>query len=471
MTQRREVNRAVILGLIDIALTLLALYLASWARYLIPWGVRLPWPIVALPWPVYLMATLIWPFVLSLASAYAVRGHAFRQLSVELRSLLLGVGLALFALAGALYFSYREVPRRLFFYFGIIDLSLLMLARVTTYLLRRLARCNGRASRLLIAGAGQLGEEIAGQIQCHGEDWRLIGFLDDDSAKLGSCVAGVSVLGSLSALEEVIQSERVDEVIFALPLRAYERLMQLVLNLERLPVEVSVVPDYFDLAFFRTRVDELFGFPLVRLRASAIEGGDWLAKRLFDLAIALPLLILCTPCLPLVALLIRLDSPGPALLRQERVGENGEVFKMWKLRTMVQNADELIQDVVQQTVDGQIVHKHPNDPRVTRVGRFLRRYSLDELPQLINVLKGEMSLVGPRPELPWLVEQYEDWQRKRFAAPPGITGWWQISGRSDHPMHLHVEDDLYYIQNYSIWLDLRILWHTVSVVIAGKGAY
>jgi lipopolysaccharide/colanic/teichoic acid biosynthesis glycosyltransferase len=184
-----------------------------------------------------------------------------------------------------------------------------------------------------------------------------------------------------------------------------------------------------------------------------------------------PSLILGLPVLLIIALAIRLDSRGAALFKQRRIGENGCSFTVWKFRTMVQNAEAQAQDVIRETEDGHILHKHPDDPRVTRVGRFLRRFSLDELPQLWNVVKGEMSLVGPRPELPWLVARYEGWQRKRLAVPPGITGWWQISGRSDRPMHLHVQDDLYYIHNYSIWLDLRILWRSVAVVLSGKGAY
>ena len=471
MNQRREINRAVTLGLVDVALTLLALTLASWARLLIPWGPRLTWRFAALPWPVHLMAAVIWPVVLSLASVYRVRPHAHRRISVGIRTLLQGIGLALLVLAGGLYFSYRQVPRRLIFYFGIIDFSLLALARVIICLLRRLARRNGHVPRLLIAGAGRVGAEIGRQIQAHDGSRQLIGFLDDDSAKVGNRVVGVSVLDTIDALEETILSQKVDEVIVALPLRAHERLMRLVLDLERLPVEVSVVPDYFDLAFFRTRMDELFGFPLIRLRASAVEGGARVAKRLFDLALALPLLVVCAPLLPIIALIIRIGSPGRALFEQERVGENCQPFGMWKFRTMVQNADELLRHVVEETSDGQVIHKRPDDPRITRVGRFLRRYSLDELPQLINVIQGEMSLVGPRPELPWLVDRYEGWQRKRFAVPPGMTGWWQVSGRSDHAMHLHVEDDLYYIQNYSIWLDLRILWRTIGVVLSGEGAY
>jgi len=138
---------------------------------------------------------------------------------------------------------------------------------------------------------------------------------------------------------------------------------------------------------------------------------------------------------------------------------------------MVVGADKMAADLVRHTEGGQVTYKRRDDPRITRVGKFLRRTSLDELPQLFNVLKGEMSLIGPRPELPWLVDLYEPWQRKRFAVPQGITGWWQVNGRSDKEMHLHTEDDLYYIQHYSLWLDVQIMLKTVLVVLRGKGAY
>lgn len=464
---RREADRVVILVFLDLVLTLLALHLSSWARYLIPWGISLRWKFVDLAGPVYLMAAAIWPTVFWLVSVYDVRSLVHRQFLAEVELLTIGIGLALLVLSGGLYFSYRMVPRRLVFYFGIIDWTLLLVLRVFLHLMR----CNSVSRGLLIVGAGKVGQEIARQVQQHDDDWHLVGFLDDDPAKIGTRVAGIPVLDSLDALEPIVRTYRVDEIIFALPLRAHQRLVRLILEMERLPVEVSVVPDYFDLAFFRTRLEELFGFPLVRLRASAIEGGDRVAKRVFDLLLTIPLLILCLPIFPLIALAIRLDSPGPVFFKQQRVGENCRLFGMWKFRTMVQGAEDLLPDVVEETADGEIVHKRPDDPRVTRVGHFLRRYSIDELPQLLNVAKGEMSLVGPRPELPWLVDRYQGWQRKRFAVPPGITGWWQISGRSERLMHLHVEDDLYYIQNYSIWLDLRILWRTIGVVLSGEGAY
>ena len=194
-------------------------------------------------------------------------------------------------------------------------------------------------------------------------------------------------------------------------------------------------------------------------------------KRVFDLFFGLFALTLALPLMVLSALLVFLEDGRPIIFRQKRVGKNGRLFEMLKIRTMVKDAEQLQSQVEKQDLDGNLIHKVQDDPRVTRVGSLLRRFSLDELPQLFNVLGGTMSLVGPRPEVPYLVDKYQPWQRKRFAVPPGMTGWWQVTGRSDKPMHLHTEDDLYYIQNYSIWLDLEIIARTIWVVLIGKGSY
>ena len=212
-------------------------------------------------------------------------------------------------------------------------------------------------------------------------------------------------------------------------------------------------------------------FRSIGLRDPAIDGFQRFVKRLFDIAISASILVLLAPILALVGIAIKLEDRGPIFYRAERVGENGHLFRMLKFRSMIVDADKIQPEVNQVDDTGDLVHKQADDPRVTRVGRFIRRTSIDELPQLVNVFKGEMSLVGPRPEMPWLVDKYEPWQRKRFAVPQGITGWWQVNGRSDNLMHLHTDQDLYYIQNYSLWLDVRILWRTVTVVLRGKGAY
>ena len=198
---------------------------------------------------------------------------------------------------------------------------------------------------------------------------------------------------------------------------------------------------------------------------------DRSVKRTFDLIGASLLMLLLSPVMLTIAIAIKLDSRGPAIFRTQRVGENGRLFFMHKFRTMVHGADKLVPELEQNGVYANGIYKVKDDPRVTRVGRLLRRMSLDELPQLVNVLKGEMSLVGPRPEQPWIVERYEPWQRKRLSVMPGMTGWWQVNGRSDRPMFLNTEFDLYYIQNYSPVLDLVILWKTIWVVLKGKGAY
>jgi lipopolysaccharide/colanic/teichoic acid biosynthesis glycosyltransferase len=194
-------------------------------------------------------------------------------------------------------------------------------------------------------------------------------------------------------------------------------------------------------------------------------------KRIFDLLFGFLALILALPIMAISVFLVYLEDGFPIIFRQKRVGKAEQLFEMFKIRTMVKNAEQLQSRMEQRDIDGNLIYKMKDDPRITRVGRLLRRFSLDELPQLVNVLAGTMSLVGPRPELPYLAEKYEPWQRKRFDVLPGITGWWQVNSRSDKLMQLHIEDDLYYIQNYSIWLDLQIIVRTIWIVLIGKGAY
>jgi exopolysaccharide biosynthesis polyprenyl glycosylphosphotransferase len=218
-------------------------------------------------------------------------------------------------------------------------------------------------------------------------------------------------------------------------------------------------------------VQTLGGVPVISLRESTLTEPQRAFKRFFDVVASALLLVLLAPVIGLIALAIKLESPGPVFFSQERIGQHGRRFRMIKFRSMYADAEQRWREVARRDAEGRLLHKNSDDPRVTRVGRKLRRTSMDELPQLFNVLRGEMSLVGPRPEMPYVAAEYEPWQWQRFRVPPGMTGWWQVNGRSDWPMHLHTDDDLYYIQNYSFWLDLRILLKTVGVVFRGHGAY
>jgi exopolysaccharide biosynthesis polyprenyl glycosylphosphotransferase len=214
----------------------------------------------------------------------------------------------------------------------------------------------------------------------------------------------------------------------------------------------------------------LSNFPALSLAWSSLKQCYGLfLKRGLDALVASTLLLLLLPLLVLASIAIRLDSPGPVLFRQTRIGRHGHPFTIYKFRTMQHHGRDRIEWLVDE--QGNVCHKMRHDPRITHVGRWLRRTSIDELPQLLNIILGHMSLIGPRPELPEIVDRYEEWQHRRHLVRPGLTGWWQVSGRSDKPMHEHTELDLFYVENRSFWLDLRIVLLTTLVVFRGLGAF
>jgi exopolysaccharide biosynthesis polyprenyl glycosylphosphotransferase len=376
------------------------------------------------------------------------------------------------AFAGLLYMSYRDVPRLLFLYSAILQFSFLIGLRLLLYAWRHLHYGDhGGAPRVLVVGAGRVGLALARRIRTQGDELTLVGYLDDDPDKLGQVYEDAPVLGTTAQATALVVEKQIEEVIFALPLRAHQSLETLVLALQAMPVRVRVVPDFFDLAFFRATIEDFDGIPLIGLRDPAITGTNRLIKRLLDLVVAGVGLVLAAPLMLGIAIAIRLDSSGPAIFRQQRVGENGRQFTIYKFRSMQADAEEHQQEVIVHSDAGVLLHKRPDDPRVTRVGRFLRRTSLDELPQLVNVLKGDMSLVGPRPEMPFIVAGYKPWQRRRLRVRPGLTGLWQIMGRKDLPLHETLEYDFYYIKNQSLLMDLTILLKTIPAILRGKGAF
>ncbi len=459
-------NRILLAISLDVSLTLFSLWLASQIRLALPLGRELREPGVEVGPLVYALTALIWVVVLAQFNLYSRRRARFRE---ESRALTLATLTALLILAGALYLSFREVSRLQFIYFGLLNLALLHLAHGVRFA-RRAQMAGHNRWGVIVAGTSNLGRQLVSQLQDQsmrrmGVD--LIGCLAEDSH---ARARDLPVIGLVDETVSIVRQQRASEIILALSRDAQDQMLALVADLEQLPVQVSLAPDVLDLAWFGTRVEDLNGIPLLRLRESPLNGPARAIKRVMDIAGAAVGLVVTSPLLIVIALLIKLDSPGPVLIRQQRVGENGRLFEMLKFRTM-RAGEERKEGAIAAGAGQPLPHKRRDDPRVTRLGRLLRRYSLDELPQLINVLKGEMSLVGPRPELPWLVDRYESWQRRRFAVPPGMTGWWQVNGRSDRPMHLHVEDDLYYIRNYSLWLDVLILLKTVPAVLSGRGAF
>ena len=470
MLRRFSTNFALFSIALDLTLVALALWISNSLRpYLndLPFAEEILRP-QALPFLLYFIFPVIYVAILMLFSVYDGRRNL---LAVnEIARLIFGSLLAGVALAGALYLSFREISRLLFIVFGSLafsfTLSWRLLLRLTYW---RSAGRQIHQRKVLIIGAGPVGRNLQKQIEKNNSfGLQVVGFLDDDSKKR---LSQRDILGATNQARPLLIEMDVDDVVIALPPRAYERVNSLVAELHDLPVKVWVIPDYFHQALHQAVAEEFAGIPMLDLRAPALDDTQRLTKRAFDLFLSILALPFFALILLVIGAAIRLDTPGPVLFQQKRVGENGRIFKMFKFRTMVQNAESLRHLVEEYDSSGNLIHKKPDDPRVTRVGRFLRRYSIDEVPNLLNVIKGEMSLVGPRPELPYLVERYKPWQRKRFAVPQGMTGWWQVNGRSDKPMHLHSEDDLYYVQNYSLWLDIQILLKTILVVLRGKGAF
>ena len=425
-------------------------------------------PDIKIPLILYVIFPAIWVAVLLLLAVYDGRKNL--RVTNELTSLTLGALLAGIALAGLLYISYRDISRALFLVFIATAYLLQVVWRLAARWLYRLKNGSYTSNRrVLIAGAGPVGRNLEKIIRENAFlGLEMVGFLDDDPNK---SLTHKDVLGMLSAAGPIIQENHIDDMVIALPPRAFEQVNRLVSELHHLPVKLWIIPDYFHLALHKAVVEEFAEIPMLDLRAPALNDYQRMVKRAFDLLLVILFLPLLLLIMGIIAVMIKLDSRGPVLFRQKRAGENGRLFEMIKFRTMVENAEEFRHLVEETDQDGELIHKHPGDPRVTRVGKFLRRFSLDELSQVYNVLRGDMSLVGPRPELPYLVERYKPWQRTRFAVPQGITGWWQVNGRSDKPMHLHTEDDLYYVQHYSIWLDIQILIKTAWIVIRGRGAF
>ena len=457
----------IILALADVVVAQIALVAADYMRRFIPLGNAQARQAPFLNLLIHLIVAVVFPATFLALSVYDVRRDT-RPVG-DAASLARAVIVGTFVFAGVLYFSYRQVPRLLVIYFFVAELAAVAALRLLAGVGLRLLRQQGRPlSRVLLVGSGEAAVAVAGALRRQfGDSVAIVGCADDAP---GPGPAALPLLGKLTDVPNLVRACAVDEVILALPAEQHEIVESLAYALLTSPVRVRLMPDYLRLVFVQSSVESVGGIPLIGLREPRISGLPWAVKRIFDVVVTLLLLLVAWPLMLLIALLIRLDSPGPILFSQQRVGENGRLFWMHKFRTMVSNAEELGPQPGFDT-EGRLTYKLANDRRITRVGRFLRQTSLDELPQFFNVLKGEMSLVGPRPEVQFIVEQYEPWQRQRLAVPPGITGWWQVNGRSDLPMHLNTHLDLYYIRNYSLWLDVKILWKTIGVVLRGQGAY
>lgn len=339
-------------------------------------------------------------------------------------------------------------------------------------LIYRLRRRGLFIRRVLIIGTNDEGRYVAEQLRATPQaGMEIVGFLDPRESA-DPPVEGWPVWRGLNTLGELVQQQGIEEVIVVPTALRREELLELYRDWgkEKRP-RIRLSSGLYELFTTGVQVQEVGFVPLVSLNRTRITGMDALMKGVLDYVGAALLLVLLSPLLLFIALSIRMDSPGPMIHRRRVVGLNGRVFDAYKFRTMIVDADAYLENHPELKREWEETGKIRNDPRVTRVGKWLRRTSLDELPQLVNVLKGQMSLVGPRMITPAELARFGRWQHNLLTVKPGLTGLWQVSGRADLSYEERVRLDMYYIRNYTIWLDLRLLLHTVRVVLQGKGAY
>ncbi len=363
--------------------------------------------------------------------------------------------------------------RLLFLYAATLIVMLMGLIRIWWRLLAsRLRRRGYNLKNILIVGAGEKGRAVMRAIAARSDlGYNIVGFLDDNP-KVGEANVGrYKALGPLSRLSELLETGAIDEVIVSLPWQAHTKIVEVVEMTEKGGVYPRVVPDLLQFNFGQIEVDQMGGVPLISTRPDAFTKANLLIKRVIDLtliSIFSPFVLLIAL---LIALVIKLTSKGPVLFKQTRIGLRGKPFTLYKFRTMVPNAEALQTELMELNEASGPLFKMKHDPRITWVGAWLRRVSLDELPQLINVVIGNMSLVGPRPGLQSEVDEYEDWQHNRLNAKPGITGLWQVSGRSDVTFDEMCLLDIYYVENWSLVLDISCLLRTIPTVLFARGAY
>jgi exopolysaccharide biosynthesis polyprenyl glycosylphosphotransferase len=360
--------------------------------------------------------------------------------------------------------------------FAIFSCVFLLTEKLGVRITSRWVRLRGFNYRtVLIVGTGPSALSIADSIQSH-RYWgfRILGFIANGSTGNGvpaGVPRGWPVLGEVDDIPRIVESNVVDDVIFAVHRRDLDRLEDLFLSLQEQGIRTRLALDFFPHTRAQVQLEDLDGMPLLSFATAPTSHVQLLAKRSLDVAVASLLLLLGLPVVLAIATAIKLRSGrGSVLFRQTRCGLNGRSFTLYKFRTMVEDAEELRRELLHLNEMSGPVFKLKADPRVTSLGRFLRRFSLDELPQLWNVLRGEMSLVGPRPPIPEEVAKYERWQRRRLAMKPGMTGLWQISGRNELDFHRWMELDLEYIDSWTPLLDLKILVKTIPAVLSGRGA-
>ncbi|MEA3305942.1 MAG: sugar transferase, partial [Candidatus Omnitrophota bacterium] len=375
--------------------------------------------------------------------------------------------------AFAFILKIEYVSRILFAIFVFSAFFLLIVEKwLLTSVVRHIRKKGYNYKCLLIVGSGKRAQNFIKVIDKHPEwGFKITGIVDNEKGKVKQKIMGYEIIGALEDIQGILHKRAIDEVVFVVPRSWLDKVQNSIAVCELEGVKATLAVDFFDLKIAHSTQTELEGIPLMTFEPTLGREGQLFIKRAADIIFSGTALIAFLPLFLITGALIKLTSPGPVFFAQKRVGRNGRRFILYKFRSMYYGAQKKLTELERLNEASGPVFKIKNDPRITLAGRFLRKFSIDELPQLFNVFMGDMSIVGPRPPLSREVQKYEPWQRRRLSMRPGLTCLWQVRGRNKIAFEEWMKLDLKYIDNWALWLDFKILVKTIPVVIFGIGAH
>ena len=476
---RKRVLLKPVLASVDIALLTGAFLLAYWLRFSFSFFPERPEPSFELYFRFSFLVGLIGFAMLHSAGMYRLRNFSFglEEFFLIQRAVTFSVLLIMainFILRG--YISGYDVEtysRLIILISWFLSLVILTMWRWGAAFVFKQFRSRGRGlKKVIIVGTDHIARGFYRAVRGNVDfEYQPLGFVHNGPDKNEGELEGLKILGNLQDLPEIFREHPVNEVVLACMDIDAEEAAQLIKACERGDVQFSMIPGFFEILTRRMQVQEVADIPIFYLEERIFQRWGRIVKRGMDVGLSLSMLLLFAPFLGLVALMIKIESKGPVIFKHSRVGKGERLFCMYKFRSMYADAEEKHEELENIYGSEDAILRLPEDTRVTLCGRFLRRFSIDEIPQLVNVLKGDMSLVGPRPHMFSEVARYHEWHRLKFDVLPGITGLTQVSGRKNLSLDEMVRLDIYYIESWTPWLDLKILLKTIPTVLGGRGAY